>query len=170
MGDATSLITSVREAVREVDNTLPLTNVTTQIEQSEASLTRERLFARLMSFFAVLVTLLSAIGLYGVMAYSVAQRTIEIGIRMALGARSTDVLRLVVWQGMRLVLVGLVIGAIAAIALRKIIESRLYGVKATDPLTFVAMSVLLIIVALAACLIPARRAARIDPMIALRNE
>jgi len=170
MGDASSVVPSIREAVREVDNTLPLTNVATQVEQSANSLTQQRLFARLMSFFALLVTLLSAIGLYGVMAYSVAQRTIEIGIRMALGAKTADVLRLVVWQGLKLVLVGLTAGTFAAVSLKKIVESRLFGVKATDPLTFVVMSILLLIVALAACLIPARRAARIDPMIALRNE
>src|SRR5882724_2199876 len=110
---------------------LPLTNVTTQVEQSANTLTQQRLFARLMSFFALLVTLLSAIGLYGVMAYSVAQRTVEIGIRMALGAKTPDVLRLVVWQGLKLVLVGLTAGTFAAVSLKRIVEGRLFGVKAT---------------------------------------
>jgi putative ABC transport system permease protein len=104
------------------------------------------------------------------MAYSVAQRTNEIGIRMALGAQIADVLRLVIWQGLKLVLIGLMVGAAGAFALRKLIATQLFGVKATDPLTFIVVGGLLLVIALLACFIPARRAAKVDPLVALRYE
>jgi predicted permease len=170
MGDPIALTTAVRETVREVDDNLPVTNVKTQVMQSHEALTQERLFASLLTFFGGLAVLLAAIGLYGVMAYSVAQRTQEIGLRMALGAQTSNVLRLVIWQGMKLVVIGLIVGAIGAYALKQVIESQLYGVKASDPVTLVLVGVLLLLIALVACYIPARRAAKVDPMVALRYE
>jgi predicted permease len=169
-GEPTALASAVRQAVREVDSNLPVTEVKTQVAQASETLTQERVFASLLSFFGVIALLLAAIGLYGVMAYSVAQRTGEIGIRMALGAQTRDVLRLVIWQGLKLVVIGVVIGSVAASLLKQVVESQLYGVEATDPMTFSVVGALLIAIALLACWIPARRAARVDPMIALRNE
>ncbi len=169
-GDPVALTTAVRDAVREVDDNLPITDVKTQVAQSSEALLQERLFASLLSFFGGLAVLLAAVGLYGVMAYSVAQRTQEIGIRMALGAQTSNVLRLVIWQGMKLVVIGLVIGALGAYALKQVIESQLYGVKANDPITLAVVGVLLLLIALVACYIPARRAAKVDPMVALRYE
>jgi putative ABC transport system permease protein len=145
---------------------------------------QERLSARLLSFFGGLALLLAAIGLSGVLAYSVAQRTNEIGIRMALGAQTANVLRLVVWQGMRLVLFGLTVGALTGYGLKRLLASQyfaedawqrqmaeqLYGVNGTDPLTFFVIAALLTLVALVACWLPARKAAQVDPLEALRYE
>jgi predicted permease len=169
-GEPTALVTAIRQAVHEVDNNLALIDIKTQVAQANETLTQERLFANLLSFFGALALLLAAIGLYGVMAYSVAQRTQEIGIRMALGAQTGNVLHLVIWQGMKLVLIGLAVGVLAAFALKQIIASQLYGVQATDPLTFALVGALLLIIALLACWIPARRATKVDPMVALRYE
>jgi macrolide transport system ATP-binding/permease protein len=169
-GEPTALTASVRAAVRDVDGTLPLTRVTTQKVQTSDTLTEERVFATLVSFFGGLALLLAAIGLYGVMAYSVTQRTHEIGIRMALGARTIDVLRLVVRNGVTLAVVGIVIGLGAAFAATRLIARLLFNVTATDVGTFVAVSGLILLVAILACYIPARRAAKVDPMEALRYE
>lgn len=169
-GDPLALIASIRQAVREVDGNLPLVDLKTQAAQSSETLREERIYANLLSFLGGLALLLAAIGLYGLMAYSVAQRTNEIGIRMALGAQSHDVLRLVIWQGMKLVLVGVLVGGVSAFALKKLIASQLYGVTATDPLTYAAVGTLLLLIAALACWIPARRATKVDPMIALRYE
>ena len=183
-GEPTALAASVREVVRDLDSTLPVTEVGTQRARSQATLGQERLNARLLSFFGALALLLAAIGLSGVLAYSVAQRTNEIGIRMALGADTRNVLRLVISQGMKLVLIGLVVGALVGYALKRLLTSQyfgkeawqrqmaeqLYGVSLSDPLTVFAITMLLLIVALAACWLPARRAARVDPLVALRHE
>jgi putative ABC transport system permease protein len=136
----------------------------------------ERLFAKLLSLFGLLAQQLASIGLYGVMAYSVSQRTNEIGIRMALGADRRDVLKMILRQGMVLTLIGVVLGLAGAYVLTKYLESKanlanmLYGVKASDPLTYGVIAVLLTLVALLACFIPARRATKVDPMVALRCE
>jgi predicted permease len=183
-GEPTALAASVREAVRELDSNLPVTEVGTQEARSQQSLGQERLYARLLSFFGGLALALAAIGLSGVMAYSVAQRTNEIGIRMALGAQPANVLRMVIWQGMRLVLLGLVVGAACGYGLKRLMASQyldrrswqrqmaeqLYGVEGTDPLTFAVIATLLAATALVACWLPARKAAQVDPLAALRHE
>jgi len=175
-GDPTAAVAAVRQAVREVDGNLPLNDIKTQIEQANETLRMERLFAKLLSIFGLLAQQLASIGLYGVMAYAVAQRTQEVGIRMALGASQRDVLKLILRQGMTLALLGVALGLAGAYSLTKYLESwmdlnsRLYGVKITDPLTYGVISVLLTLVALSACYIPALRATKVDPMVALRCE
>jgi putative ABC transport system permease protein len=162
--------------VREVDGNLPLNNVKTQVEQAEETLRMERLFAKLLSLFGLLAQQLASIGLYGVMAYSVSQRTNEIGIRMALGADQRDVLKMVLRQGMALTIIGVVLGLAGAYVLTKYLESKmnlnnmLFGVKVSDPLTYGVIAAFLTLVALLACFIPARRATKVDPMVALRCE
>jgi ABC-type antimicrobial peptide transport system permease subunit len=170
VGDPAAFVPAIRQAIREVDSNLPIFSIKTQVEQASQSLAQERLFASLLSFFGVLALGLAALGLYGVLANSVAQRTQEIGIRMALGADVRNVLRLVIGQGMRLVCVGLAIGLLAAFWLTKWLGSWLYGVGVTDPLTFGAIAGLLLLVAIGACYIPARRATKVDPLVALRYE
>jgi len=182
-GEPTALAATARQVVRELDSNLPVTEVGTQTARSQATLGQERLSARLLSFFGGLGLLLAAIGLSGVLAYSVAQRTNEIGIRMALGAQTRDVLRLVIWQGMKLVLLGLAVGALGGYALQRLLArqyfagsdwqrqmAQLYGVKGTDPVTFAVIASLLTLVALLACWLPARKAAQVDPLEALRHE
>jgi predicted permease len=170
VGDPVAFAPAIRQAVREVDSNLPVVGVRTQVEQANESLRIERLFARLLSFFGLLALVLAAIGLYGVMAYAVAQRTKEIGIRMALGAQRRDVLRLVLSQGMILTLIGVALGAAGAIGLTRLMKSLLFGVSATDPATFIAIALLLAAVALLASYVPARRATKVDPLVALRYE
>jgi predicted permease len=172
-GDPRGFVVGVREAVRQVESNLPLSNIRTQIEQADETLGMERLFAKLLTLFGVIAQLLAAIGLYGVMAYAVSQRTQEIGIRMALGANRRNVLMMVVRQGMILTVIGIAIGLGGAYVLAKYLESLtslLFGVEARDPWTFAAIAVLLATVALIACLVPARRATRVDPLTALRYE
>jgi predicted permease len=182
VGEPAALAATVQQVVRELDNNLPVTEISSQTARSQATLGRERLSARLLSFFGGLALLLAAIGLSGVLAYSVSQRTNEIGVRMALGAQIANVLRMVIWQGMKMVLLGLAVGAAIGYGLKRILASQsfgretwqarmaeqLYGVSVTDPLTVVVIAFLLIVVALVACWIPARRATKVDPMIALR--
>jgi predicted permease len=175
-GDPNAAVAAIRQAVREVDGNLPLNNIRTQIEQADETLRMERLFARLVSLFGLLAQQLASIGLYGVMAYAVAQRTNEIGIRMALGASQGQVMKMILRQGMTLAIVGVVLGLAGAYVLTKYLESwmnlsrMLYGVKINDPVTYGVIAVLLTAVALVACFIPARRATKVDPMVALRYE
>ena len=168
--DPASLTSAVNHELHEVDHDLPLYGVITMDQRVSASLARRRFTAVLLALFAAFALALATIGIYGVMAYLVNQGTREIGIRMALGATQPTVLRLVVKQGMMLALSGVAIGLVAAFAFARLVSGLLYGVKSTDPLTFAGIAVLLTIVALVASYIPARRAARIDPMICLRCE
>jgi predicted permease len=170
VGEPLSMIPAIREAVQQVDKNLPLFDVKTQNQQIEDSVSKERTFAHLTTFFGLLALLLASIGLYGVMAYSVAQRTREIGIRVALGAQKGDVLRLVIRQGMLLVMIGAGIGIIVAYNLTRMVSSMLYGVTPNDPLTFAGVAFLQLLVTLLACFLPARHAAQTDPMVALRYE
>jgi putative ABC transport system permease protein len=165
-----SLAAAVQREIQALDPELPIYKVNTLSELLSASLQEQRFNALLLGLFAALALALAAIGLYGVMSYTVAQRTHEIGIRMALGAERADVLRLVIGQGMKLVLGGVAIGLATALVLTRLLKTLLFGVSATDPATFSAIAVLLTMVALVACWIPARRATQVDPMIALRYE
>jgi predicted permease len=168
--DPVTQMASIREAMRQIDPNLPLTNVTTQVEQIETRFVQERVFAQAYSLFGGLAVLLASIGLFGLMSYSVARRTNEIGIRMALGARGGDVLRLVMRESMILVVAGVVIGLAAAFAAGQLVATLLFGLSPTDALTIGAATVLMLIVSAVAGYLPARRASRVDPMVALRCE
>ena len=160
----------LRDLIRSFDNAAEIEYIRTLREQVDISLRQDRLIAVLCSTFSLLALVLTCIGLYGTLSFNVASRTNEIGIRMALGARPGNIFRLVIGQGMRLVILGLVIGAAGALASASMLAKLLFGVKGADPVAFVGMSVLLILAAIAACYVPARRAMRVDPMVALREE
>ena len=168
--DPSSLIPAVREVVKRADSNLPLFEVHTQRESIEGLLTQERVVARLSSFFGLLALLLACVGLYGLLAYEVARRTREVGIRMALGAEWRDVARLIVAGGMKLAVAGVVVGVAGGLALTRVLSSLLYGLTPTDLPTYLTVALLLSAVALLACYIPARRATKVDPMVALRYE
>jgi putative ABC transport system permease protein len=165
-----SLVSAVKREVAVVDSRLPLSRISSMEEVASRSLASQRFNMLLLSLFALLGLLLAALGIYGVMSYAVTQGTREIGIRMALGAQRCSVLKLIAGQGMTLTIIGMVIGITASIALTRLIRSLLFGVSTTDLSTFVLYSVLLMTVALVACLIPARRATKVDPVVALRHE
>jgi putative ABC transport system permease protein len=169
-GSPSRLAESVRQAIFAVDPDQPISNVITMPAHVNGVLVTERSSAILMSALAAMGLLLAVIGLYGVMAYMVGQQTGEIGLRSALGARPLDIFRMVFAWGIKLVLIGLCVGAVSAVALTRLIATLLYGVKAYDPTTFGLVSLLLASVAVLACYLPARRAMRVDPMVALRPE
>ena len=165
-----TMVPLLRGAIQGVSRNLTLYKVSTQREAIENSLYQERLVAWLSSLFAGLALLLAGIGLYGMLAYEVTRRTQEIGICMALGARTGDILRLVIAQGVVLTAAGAVAGIAAAVGLTRYLESLLYGVRTTDAATYIGAAIVLVLASLAACYFPARRAMRVDPMIALRYE
>ena len=169
-GDPMALAPAVRSAVAEIDRSKPAGNIRT-VEQNLGEQSRGmELYATLLAIFGIAAGLLAALGIYGVMAYTVAQRTREIGIRMALGAGGGRVMRLVTVRALVLIVIGLTIGLGGAMALTRVLASELYEVSPTDPLTFTLVTIGVAIVALAACLIPTRRAMRVEPVKALRAE
>ena len=169
-GDPQSLVPAVRSEVHSLDPNLPIFDVKTLTEHMRLALFPARVAATVLGVFGFIALMLAAIGIYGVTSYSVAQRTREIGIRMALGAQLGDVLKLIITQGVKLTVLGVSLGLISAYLATRAITSVLYGVSATDPLTFVSVSLLLATVALLACYWPARRATKVDPLVALRYE
>jgi putative ABC transport system permease protein len=168
--DQKSLAAAVRNELRKIDRDQPITEITTLAQLRSRSVAQQRLNTLLVGLFAAIALALAAVGIYGVISYSITQRTREIGIRVALGARAGDVLRLVVGQGMALVFIGIAVGLAASFVLTRLMEGLLFGVRPTDPLTFIVIALLLSCVALLACWVPARRATKVDPMIALRCE
>jgi len=168
--DPLNLVPAVRSQIAMLDKDQPLYNVRTLEQILLYSIARPRFNLLLIGIFAVIAIILAAVGIYSVMSYSVTQRTHEIGIRMALGAQTGEVLRLVVGQGMTVALIGVGLGFGAALLLTRLMSSLLFNVTATDPVVFIAISVVLVGVALGACLVPARRAMKVDPMVALRYE
>jgi predicted permease len=168
--DPAAAIGAIREAVRQIDPDLPLMDLATQAEQIDKNLQQERVFAQAYAMFGALAMLIASIGLFGLMSYSVTRRTNEIGIRMALGARGRDVLSLVMGESMMLVLIGVGIGVLTALAAGRLITALLFGLAATDALTIVSAVTLMVIVSAIAGYLPARRAARVDPLVALRYE
>jgi putative ABC transport system permease protein len=169
-GSSSGLVEEVKKRVWSVDNQIPVSDVHTMDELMAVSLAQERFNMLLLGLFAALALILAAVGIYGAMAYAVSQRTHEIGIRTALGAQRRDVLRLVMGDGAKIALFGIASGIAGALALTRLMASLLFEVKPTDPATFAGVAILLALVALAACYIPARRAMRVDPMVALRYE
>jgi putative ABC transport system permease protein len=165
-----SLATTIRREVLAIDPNQPMYDVKTMEQRVAESVSVSRSLMFLFSSFAVLALVLASVGIYGIVSYSVSQRTVEIGIRMALGANSGDVLKLVMRTGIVLVLTGIAIGITGALALTRFLTTLLFGITPTDTSTFVVIPIGLLVLALAACLIPARRATKVDPLVALRYE
>ena len=168
--DPSSLISAIRSEIRNLDASLPLYNIRPMEQLTRESMARPRFNTFLIALFAALALLLASVGIYGVMSYSVTQRTHEIGVRMALGAASTDITKMIVAHGLKVSLAGVAVGLAASFGLTRLMKSLLYGVSATDPITFTGIAALLTLVAIVACYIPARRATHVDPMVALRYE
>ena len=169
-GDPSALVTAIRSEVQAIDRRIPLFAIKTMDEHMKWALWAPNMAATLALAFGVVALLLSAVGLYSVMAYIVSQRTREVGIRMALGARRADVMRLITSEGMKLAAIGVVIGFVLSLALARVLSSVLIGVSAYDVTTFVLVPLLLAVVAFVACLVPARKATKVDPLVALRYE
>ena len=165
-----TLTSAIREQVRALDPDQPVTSLRTMDELLDRTLSQAKFSLLLFGLFAALALVLAAIGIYGVMTTTVTQRTHEIGLRMALGAQKRDVLRLVIGEGMILVLIGIAAGLASAVALTRLMSTLLFGVSPTDPITLAVITLLLAAVAVVACYIPARRATKVDPMVALRYE
>ena len=168
--DATSLASGIRRAVASLDPSLAPPPLTVMSDLVRDAFNTRRFALVLFGIFAGVATLLAGIGIYGVMSYSVTQRTHELGIRIALGAKALDVLKLILGRGLALTLTGIALGLVASFALTRFLSSLLFGISATDPVTFGGLSLLLTLVALVACYLPTRRAMKVDPMVALRNE
>jgi predicted permease len=169
-GNPESVLGAVRAELHSLDPNLPLFDVKTLTEHMRFALFPARIAATVLGVFGLVALVLAAIGIYGITSYAVAQRTREIGIRMALGAQLSDVMKLILTHGVKLTVIGVCLGLLGAYLVTRAITSVLYGVSATDPLTFAGVSVLLIAVALIACYVPARRATRVDPLVALHYE
>jgi putative ABC transport system permease protein len=169
-GDPNQLIAAVRQQVKAIDPDQPIYSIRTMDQIRAESVAPERLNLTLLSIFAGIALVLAIVGIYGVMSYSVTQRTHEIGIRMAIGAQPRDVFRMVIGQGMMLAMIGVVLGLVGAFGLTRLMATMLFGVEPTDPATFAAIAVLLTVVALVACYVPGRRATRVDPVVSLRYE
>jgi predicted permease len=169
-GDPLSIVPAIRSLIQRKNSQLYMSRIATEEQQIDQSVFNERLVARLSSFFGLVALLLACTGIYGLLAYEVTQRTREIGIRMAVGAQQSDVVGLVVRHGLLVALVGAIIGAAASFATKGFLAAILYRVRPGDPVTLLAVAVLLLLVALAACYLPARRATKVDPMVALRQE
>jgi len=169
-GDPTNLTSAIRNQVLSIDKEQPVSGVRTLEQRVSTSIAQQRFSMLLLGVFAAVAMVLAAVGIYGVLSYAAAQRTHEIGIRMALGARAGDVLKMVIGQGMKLTLAGVALGSGAALALTQLMKRLLFGVTAADPMTYAVIALSLTLVALFACWIPARRAAKVDPMVALRRE
>jgi putative ABC transport system permease protein len=167
---ADRVVEGVRAAIRQVDSALPLYNVRTMAEHISRSMYVEHLRASLIGYLALLALTLAAIGIYGMLSFAVAERRREMGIRIALGAQPRSVLRMVVGSGVRLAMLGVVSGLVLSTWLTRVVAADLFGISPSDPLTLAGASALLLIVVIAASLVPARRATRIDPLVALRNE
>jgi putative ABC transport system permease protein len=168
--DPSAMTEAIKRQVWKVDSQLPITLVKPMSEVSAGSFAARRFYMFLLALFAGLALMLAAVGIYGVMSYAVTQRTQEIGIRMALGARGVDVLKLIIRNGLTLTVLGVVIGIGGAVALTRLLRTLLFGVTPTDSLTFITVSAVLILVAMLACYLPARRATKVDPLVALRYE
>jgi predicted permease len=168
--EPSSLTSAVRGEITALNKSQPVFNVRTMDQIVSQSVAPRRFSMLLLTVFAVVALALASIGIYGMMSYAVAQRTREIGLRMTLGAQRGNVLRLVIGQGMKLAIIGVGLGLLAAVVLTRTMKSLLFGVSATDPVTFMGIALLLTVVALVACCVPARRATKVDPMVALRYE
>jgi len=164
------VLLEMRAQVRALDAELPIYAAQTMDDYVSASVAGRKFVSALCGVFAATGLLLTIVGLFGVMSYTVAQRTHELGVRVAVGAKKLDVLRLILRDGMSMTFAGIVIGLIGTLAISRVLASELFGIKPTDPLTFIGVAILLAGVALAACYLPARRATRVDPMVALRDE
>jgi putative ABC transport system permease protein len=169
-GDPSSIVSAVRNEVQSIEKNLPISNPMPMSEWIVNSLYAARMGAMLLGIFAALALVLASIGLYGVMSFAVSQRTRELGIRMALGARTADVFKLVLQQGFGLIMSGVGLGLVVSFAVSRLLATFLYGIKATDGITFAVIPIVLTIVAGIACYIPARRATKVDPLAALRYE